>query len=201
MSAFPLTSFIARRAAAAARPVHARLRTARGLGATNARIRDLEELAVGWLIAHSIAILRVSLGAVFLGFGLLKFFPGVSPAQNLVEHTTDMLTLGLIPGAVALVGVAILECVIGLCLITGRGVRAAVYLLCVQLIGILSPLVLLAARLFDGPHGAPTLEGQYVLKDVILVGAALVIASTAGGARLTREPAGEPGNRAFTEST
>ncbi len=42
-----------------------------------------------WLIAHSIAILRVSLGAVFLVFGLLKFFPGVSPAKNLVEHTTD----------------------------------------------------------------------------------------------------------------
>jgi len=142
---------------------------------------------VSWLVAHSIAILRVCLGAVFFGFGLLKFFPGVSPAQDLVEHTTDILTLGLIPGSVALVGVATLECVIGLCLITGRGVRTAVYLLCVQLIGILSPVVLLAARLFDGPHGAPTLEGQYVLKDVILVGAALVIASTVGGARLTRE--------------
>ena len=201
MSAFPLTSLIARRAAAAARPVHARLRTARSLGPANARIRALEELAVCWLIAHSIAILRVSLGAVFLGFGLLKFFPGVSPAQDLVEHTTDILTFGLIPGPVALVGVAMLECVIGLCLITSRGVRAAVYLLSVQLIGILSPVVLLAARLFDGPHGAPTLEGQYVLKDVILVGAALVIASTVGGARLTREPSGERVPHRFTEIT
>jgi len=115
----------------------------------------------------------------------------VSPAQDLVERTTDILTLGLIPGSVALMGVATLECVIGLCLIVGRGLRGAVYLLCVQLIGILSPVVLLAARLFDGPHGAPTLEGQYVLKDVILVGAALVIASTVGGARLTRTTAPE----------
>jgi putative oxidoreductase len=194
-----LTSLVARRAAAAAQPMHARLRTARNLGAASARIRALEELAVCWLVAHSIAILRVSLGAIFLGFGLLKFFPGVSPAQDLVEHTTDILTFGLIPGPMALVGVAMLECVIGLCLITGRGVRAAVYLLCVQLIGILSPVVLLAARLFDGPHGAPTLEGQYVLKDVILVGAALVIASTAGGARLTREPVDVRGTRRFTE--
>lgn len=174
MSAFPVTDFIARGAAAATRPLDARLRNA-------------EELATRWLIAHSIAILRVCLGAVFLGFGALKFFPGVSPAQDLVEHTTDILTLGLIPGPVALVGVATLECVIGLCLISGRSLRLAVYLLAVQLIGILSPVVLLAARLFDGPHGAPTLEGQYVLKDVILVGAALVIASTVGGARLTRD--------------
>jgi uncharacterized membrane protein YphA (DoxX/SURF4 family) len=176
MSAFPVTAFIARGAAAATRPV-------------DARLRDAEELAERWLIAHSIAILRVSLGAVFLGFGALKFFPGVSPAQDLVERTTDILTLGLIPGSVALVGVATLECVIGLCLISGRSLRLAIYLLGVQLIGILSPVVLLAARLFDGPHGAPTLEGQYVLKDVILVGAALVIASTVGGARLTRDDA------------
>jgi uncharacterized membrane protein YphA (DoxX/SURF4 family) len=191
MSAFPLTLFIARRAAAAARPVRARLRSG-GLPAADARIRALEEVAVGWLVAHSIAILRVSLGAVFLGFGLLKYFPDVSPAQDLVERTTDILTLGLIPGPVALVGVATLECVIGLCLITGRGVRLAVYLLGVQLVGILSPVVLLTARLFAGPHGAPTLEGQYVLKDVILVGAALVIASSAAGARLTRAPVDEP---------
>jgi uncharacterized membrane protein YphA (DoxX/SURF4 family) len=192
MSAYPVTNFIARRAAAAARPVHSRLRAASGRAGVDARIRAMEELAFRWLIAHSIAILRVSLGAVFFGFGLLKFFPGVSPAQDLVEHTTDILTLGLIPGPVALVGVATLECLIGLCLITGRGVRAAVYMLSVQLVGILSPVVLLAARLFDGPHGAPTLEGQYVLKDVILVGAALVIASTVGGGRLTRHADDQP---------
>lgn len=187
MSAYPITTFLVRRAAAAAQPVRARLRAARAFAQADARMRALEDLAVRWLIAHSIAILRLSLGAVFLGFGLLKFFPGVSPAQDLVEHTTAILTFGLIPGPVALVGVAALECVIGLCLITGRALRAAVCLLGVQLVGILSPVVLLAARLFDGPHGAPTLEGQYVLKDVILVGAALVIASTVGGARLARD--------------
>ncbi len=194
MSAYPLTSLIARRAAAAARPLHTHLRPAERFRRVDQRIRAFEDLAVHWLTAHSIAILRVSLGAVFLGFGLLKFLPGVSPAQDLVEHTTDILTLGLVPGPVALVGVAALECVIGLCLISGRGLRAAVYMLGVQLIGILSPVVLLAARLFDGPHGAPTLEGQYVLKDVILVGAALVIASTVGGARLTRAPESHPEN-------
>ncbi|HEV2769270.1 MAG TPA: DoxX family protein [Solirubrobacteraceae bacterium] len=153
-----------------------------------ARLQELEAGAQRWLIAHSIAILRVSMGVIFLLFGALKFFPGVSPAQDLVVRTIDMLMFGLIPGGVALVAVATLECVIGLCLISGRAVRAAVYLLGVQLIGILSPLVLLTARLFDGPHGAPTLEGQYVLKDIILVAAALVLAATVGGARLGGKP-------------
>jgi putative oxidoreductase len=177
MSAFPIPSFIVRAAAAATHPVRSRL-----------RLRAVEAACQRWLIANSIAILRVSLGAVFLAFGILKFFPGVSPAQNLVEKTTGMLTLGLVPGSAALVLVATLECVIGLCLVSGRAMRPAIYLLAMQLIGILSPLVLLPGRLFAGPHDAPTLEGQYVLKDFVLVGAALVLAATVGGGRLTAAP-------------
>jgi len=188
MSALALPTLIARYAAAATRPVRSRLPATRRLGAHDARLRALENNCQRWLITHSIATLRISLGAVFLAFGALKFFPGVSPAQSLVERTTDILLLGMVPGAVALALVATLECVIGLCLITGRAMRPAIYLLAIQLIGILSPVLLLSGRLFHGPHGAPTLEGQYVLKDVILVGAALVLAATATGARLTHEP-------------
>jgi hypothetical protein len=52
-----------------------------------------------------------------------------------------------------------------------RRMRRVVWLLAIELVGILAPLVLLPARLFSGPHGAPTLEGQYALEDVILVAA------------------------------
>ncbi|MEA2130397.1 MAG: hypothetical protein QOJ85_3288, partial [Solirubrobacteraceae bacterium] len=83
---------------------------------------------------------------------------------------------------------ATLECVVGLCLLSGRAVPLAVCLLGMLLVGILSPLVLMTGRLFAGPHGAPTLEGQYVIKDVILVGAALVVAATCRGGRLTAAP-------------
>lgn len=184
MTALPIPSFIVRYATAATDPVRSRVSALPGVARVNARVRAVEAACHRWLVAHSIAILRVSLGIVFLAFGVLKFFPGVSPAQNLVESTTHILMLGLVPGGVALVLVAAMECIIGLCLISGRAMRGAVYLLGVQLIGILSPLVLLTGRLFDGPHGAPTLEGQYVLKDLIIVGAALVLAATLGGARL-----------------
>jgi len=56
--------------------------------------------------------------------------------------------------------------------------RATIYLLIFWVIGILTPLVLLPERLFSGPNHAPTLEGQYVLKDIILFTASLVIATT-----------------------
>lgn len=137
-----------------------------------------------WLVRHSIPALRISLGLVFLGFGILKYIPGVSPAQDLAVTTTAMLTFGLIPDGVALVLIATMECSIGLLLITRKALRSALYLLVVQLLGILSPLVLLPERLFSGPFHAPTLEGQYVLKDIVLVAAAMVIATSFRGARI-----------------
>lgn len=191
MSAFPIPPRLLR-VTAAARPGRASAPTLPSIAKVHARLRAIEAVCHRFLVTHSIAMLRISLGVVFLAFGVLKFFPGVSPAQNLVEQTTHLLTFGLLPAAAALVLVAAMECAIGLCLVTGRLMRPAIYLLGAQLIGILSPLILLTGRLFDGPHGAPTLEGQYVLKDIILVAATLVLAASVTGGRLTarsEEPA------------
>ena len=137
------------------------------------------------MMRHSIGALRVSMGLVFLGFGVLKLVPGLSPAQDLVESTLTIASFGLLPPTVGLVLTALLECFIGLTLIVGRGVRITLYLLSLELVGILSPLVLLPGRMFSGPHHAPSLEGQYVLKDVVLVAAAMVIATQFRGASIT----------------
>jgi uncharacterized membrane protein YkgB len=151
------------------------------------RFLHLENQIHHQLVAHSIAALRIAVGLVFLGFGVLKFFPGVSPAESITRATTHILFLGLVPGGVAMVMIATLECVIGVCLLANRGMRLAIWLLAIEFVGILSPLVLLPGRLFAGPHHAPTLEGQYVLKDIILVAAALVIAAGSfRGGRLVR---------------
>jgi len=143
---------------------------------------DLDSIRV-WLNRHSIDILRVALGAVFLGFGILKFFPGVSPAEGLAVDTVETLTLGLVGGQTALLATASLETLIGLALVTGRFVRIGLSLLAVALLGILSPVVLFYGQMF--PDGGPTLQAQYVLKDVVLVAAGLVVAASALGGRLT----------------
>jgi len=163
------------------------------------RFISVENRVHAALVRHSVAALRLSIGVVFFAFGLLKYFPGVSPAQNLAETTTHILLFGLIPGNVAIILTATLECTIGLLLMVGRGLRVAFYLLVVELLGILSPIVLLPGRLFAGPYSAPTLEGQYVLKDITLVAAAMVVAAASfRGGRLVREepaliPALSPG--------
>lgn len=141
-----------------------------------------------WLVAHSITILRVSLGLVFLVFGVLKFFPGLSPIEELATRTAGVLTFGMIPPTAGLVVIAALECAIGLCFITGRFLRIAVWIMGAQMVGAMSPLVLFPGEMFSGIAYAPTLVAQYIIKDVILVAAAMVIAATWTGARIVAEP-------------
>ncbi len=132
-------------------------------------------------MAHSIAVLRISLGLIFLLFGILKFFPDTSPAEPLTIRTTDALSFDLVPGHIAIVLIGILETVVGLLLIVGRWMKILVYLLVAQFVGILAPLLLFTGDLFDGKHHAPDLTGQYVLKDFILLAAGLVVVSTVPG--------------------
>ncbi|GAA1607861.1 hypothetical protein GCM10009789_72860 [Kribbella sancticallisti] len=141
----------------------------------NALLANSNKLS-GWLGRHSIDILRISLGLVFLAFGALKFFPGASPAEALVIRTIDTLTLGVISGQAALLLTAVLECFIGITLITGKLLRTGLLVLGFSLVGIMSPLVLFFGDLFPG---TPTLEAQYVFKDIVLAAAGLVIAAKA----------------------
>jgi len=133
------------------------------------------------LAAHSITVLRVALGAVFLGFGVLKFFPGLSPAADIAQRTIGALTFGVVGPTAALLLTAVLECVIGLTLLTGRFLKVGLLVLAGALVGIMSPIVLFFHELF--PHG-PSLLGQYVLKDLVLAAAGMVVAAWALGARL-----------------
>lgn len=141
-----------------------------------------------WLVANSIAILRVSMGFVFLAFGFLKFFPGLSPIEDLAGRTASALSLGMLTPGAAMVAIAALECAIGLCFVTGRFLRVAVWLMGAQMMGAMSPLALYPGELFSGPSHAPTLAAQYIVKDIILVAAGLVIAATWTGARIVAEP-------------
>jgi putative oxidoreductase len=149
-----------------------------------AAVQEVEARVTRWLARYSVDVLRISLGLVFLAFGVLKFFPGLSPAQDLAGRTVQLLTFGLVPDEAAVLMVATLETTIGVLLVTGRWLRLGIALLIVAMAGILSPLVLLPDELFRGHNYATTLEGQYVLKDVVLLSSAFVIAARALGARM-----------------
>jgi uncharacterized membrane protein YphA (DoxX/SURF4 family) len=142
----------------------------------------------GWMARQGLRLLRISLGVVFLWFGVLKFFPGLSPAQDLAARTIDALTGGLVAPGVAVAMLATWETLIGLGLLVGKFLRAVILLLFVQMAGTLAPLVLFPAELFLRIPFAPTLEGQYIIKNAVLISAAIVLGATVRGGGLVTRP-------------
>jgi uncharacterized membrane protein YphA (DoxX/SURF4 family) len=141
-----------------------------------------------WMARHGVVALRVSLGVVFLWFGVLKFFPGLSPAQDLATRTIEILTFGLMPPSVSIPLLATWECLIALGLITGLFMRATLLLLALQMLGTITPLFFFPAEAFTRIPYAPTLEGQYIIKNIVLVTAGLVLGATVRGGDLVADP-------------
>ncbi len=139
------------------------------------------------LARAGVPVLRLGLGIVFLWFGVLKFFPEMSPAADLATRTIERLTLGVVTPAVALPVLAAWETLIGLGLLTGRYLRATLFLLALQMAGTVTPLILFPAEAFTQFPIAPTLEGQYIIKNIVLIGAAMVVGATVRGGRLVPE--------------
>jgi uncharacterized membrane protein YphA (DoxX/SURF4 family) len=156
-----------------------------------ARFERLDRRITGLLAGSAIHLLRIALGVVFLWFGALKFIPGLSPAQDLAARTIELLTFGFVPAAVAVPVLAAWEVLIGLGLLSGRFLRATLALLAVQMLGTFTPLVLFPAETFTVFPIAPTLEGQYIIKNLVLVAAAMVVGATVRGGQLQPEPVPE----------
>jgi uncharacterized membrane protein YphA (DoxX/SURF4 family) len=145
----------------------------------------IDRSLTAWMARHGVALLRVSLGVVFLWFGVLKFFPGLSPAQELAARTMRTLSLGLLTPEGAVTVLAVWESLIGLGLLTGVFLRGTLLLLWLQMLGTITPLVLFPGETFTRFPYAPTLEGQYIIKNIVLISAGIVIGATVRGGRLS----------------
>jgi len=148
----------------------------------------VDKALTGWMAKYGILFLRISLGIVFLWFGALKFFPGLSPAEDLAARTISQLTLGYLAPQTAVFILAGWESLIGIGLLFGLYLRATLFLLWVQMLGTITPLFFFPQDLFQVIPFAPTLEGQYIFKNIVLVSAGLVIGATVRGGRVVAEP-------------
>jgi uncharacterized membrane protein YkgB len=157
------------------------------------RFDKTDRRITGWMADHGLLLLRIALGVVFFWFGALKLIPGASPAEALAGETIERLTGGLVPAATALPVLAVWEVAIGIGLFIGRGMRVTLLLLFVQMLGTITPLFLFPTETFTQFPWAPTLEGQYIIKNVVLVAAAIVLGATVRGGELTAEPPEPPG--------
>lgn len=121
--------------------------------------------------------LRLSLAIIFVWFGLLKPL-GLSPAAPLLKATVAWIPLFDADQWLAIIGWW--EVAIGLTFLTRRTVRVAIALLAMQMVGTFLPLALLPAVTFQAGHFpyAPTMEGQYIIKNLLIISAALVLGGT-----------------------
>jgi uncharacterized membrane protein YphA (DoxX/SURF4 family) len=156
------------------------------------RFDAIDARITSWMARHGLPLLRVSLGVVFLWFGALKFFPGLSPASDLAARTIEVLSFGRVPPRVSVPVLAGWEALIGLGLLFGIFMRATLLLLAVQMAGTLTPLVLFPSEVFTHIPYAPTLEGQYIIKNAVLISAAIVLGATVRGGGLVPEKGNKP---------
>ncbi len=136
------------------------------------RFSAIERRVVTWMVDNGMFLLRMSLAIIFIWFGALKII-GISPAADLVKRTIFFL-----PGEFFVPFLGMWEVAIGIGLFFHRAMRVTLLLLFLQMAGTIIPFFVLPDFCFTCfPYGL-TLEGQYIVKNLTLISAAIVIGGT-----------------------
>jgi uncharacterized membrane protein YkgB len=147
-----------------------------------ARLDQTDQRIARFMRRWGVPALRLALAVIFIWFGLLKPL-GVSPAAPLVLKTVQNLPLFSPHTWLALIGWW--EVAIGLTFLHRATIRIAIALLGLQMVGTFLPLVTLPGVTFQPgriPYGL-TMEGQYIVKNMLIIAAALVVGGTVRGAQ------------------
>lgn len=112
---------------------------------------------------QSPTFLRLSLGFIYFHFGVLKFFPDLSPAELIASQTAMSLSLHFLDAGTSLMLLARLECAIGIGLIFNLFPRVIFVLFLLHMLGTFMPLLVLPELTFKIAPFAPNVEGQYNL--------------------------------------
>lgn len=127
--------------------------------------------------AGSIHLIRISLGLIYFHFGYLKFYPDLSPAEVLAGYTAQILSSYAMNAHTVLLVVAVLECVIGLGFLFNICMRWVAVLFFFHMAATFLPLFVLPEFAYKFVPFAPTIEGQYILKNFVLVAAGWAVFS------------------------
>ncbi|MEL6330361.1 MAG: hypothetical protein AAFR38_11930 [Planctomycetota bacterium] len=141
------------------------------------RIDVLDERISAAMRRHGVDALRYALALIFIWFGLLKPL-GLSPAAPLVLQTVDWMPVFSAQTWLAIIGWW--EVAIGACFFFRPALRIAIGLLALQMAGTFMPLVILPSVTFQEgrfPY-ALTMEGQYIVKNLLIIAAAMVVGGT-----------------------
>lgn len=126
-----------------------------------------------WMNKWSSSAIRVSFAIIFIWFGILKPFD-VSSAESLLKATVVWLPFGTPEFWLVVIGWW--EVAIGVTFLFPQTTKIAIGLLFLQMFGTFMPLVVLPEVTFqNGNFLTPSLEGQYIIKNVMIISAALAL--------------------------
>jgi uncharacterized membrane protein YphA (DoxX/SURF4 family) len=128
-----------------------------------------------WITKNAFNLLRISIGVIYVWFGALKFFPNLSPADQLAKDTICLITFGLIPTWLSIILLAIWETALGALLIFGVWKKAIYYILLIHMVCTFIPLFYFENISFTASPYAFTLVGQYIMKNIIIISSAIVL--------------------------
>lgn len=136
-------------------------------------IRKIDQTIARFMKRWSTSAIRISFGIIFIWFGILKPF-NVSSAEELLKATVVWLPFGTPEFWLIVIGWW--EVAIGVTFLFSRTTKIAIALLFLQMFGTFMPLVVLPEVTFQqGNFLIPSLEGQYIIKNVMIISAAMVL--------------------------
>ena len=139
----------------------------------------VDRAVIPFLRRVAVPVLRISLGVVFVWFGMLKIFE-VSPVAGLVARTVYWVAPDVI---VPVLGV--FEVAVGVLLLLGRALRLTLLLFVMQMLGTFLTFFILPEVTFrDGNPFLLTVEGEFVVKNLVLISAAMVVGTTVRRAKV-----------------
>lgn len=138
-------------------------------------IHTLDSRIINLCQRASVPMARLSLFVIFFWFGLLKIV-GLSPASGVVERLFNETLAWALPFNTFLVFFGALECLIGILFLLPRAERVVIPLMLLHMVTTAGPLVLLPGEVWTRWF-VPTMEGQYIIKNIALIALAIHIAS------------------------
>lgn len=129
---------------------------------------------INFLRRWHIPLARLALFIVFFWFGVIKVI-GLSPATPLAVMLTER-TIGAEHFTTLFFILTLLECFIGVLFLLPNATRVVIPLLLLHMVLVCSPLILVSEMTWSG-FMIPTLEGQYIIKNAVIVALAIGIAS------------------------
>lgn len=118
---------------------------------------------------NTIKLMRLSLGIIFVWYGMLKFFPTLSPAEDLAIKTIDIMFFHLIDGSLSIKLLAILEVAIGIGFLSGYYTKLVTIIFLGHMLCTFAPLFILPELSFTHAPYAFTLVGQYIVKNIVFI--------------------------------